>query len=259
MLTALACLTACHRQPNRVAPAMGGEPNLMLWAWETPEDLTSLDLSKAGVAFLAREVLVNQQVTVRPRRQPLRIPSGTWLMAVVRIETGPNFSTSPNTEQQIADAVLEAAHEPGVRALQVDFDATASQRDLYARVLRRVAVGLPPHMPLSITALVSWCGPHSWLRSLPSGSVPIEEAVPMLFRMGGPAATRASAPRDQSHITESLCTGSIGVATDEAWPAIAPNQRVYVFRVGAWTPGDLARINRFGYQQLQGLPKDPPR
>jgi hypothetical protein len=170
-------------------------------------------------------------------------------MAVVRIETSSAFHPTPTLIHQTAAAIAAAAAEPNVRALQIDFDATASQRDFYAAVLRELHHNLPPQLPLSITALVSWCGPHSWLRSLP-----VDEAVPMFFRMGGPAATRAVRPKDSSTVREPLCSTSAGVSTDEAWPAIHSQQRVYVFHPGSWPQQDLASVNALGYQGLIGDP-----
>lgn len=233
------------------AAAMQGEPHLMLWAWETPEDLRQLAPSKAGVAFLAREVLIGQQAQVRPRRQPLQVAEDTWLMAVVRIETTPDLSPpalSPALQDEVVQDVLAATQEKNVRGLQIDFDALASQRDFYAGVLRKVRQRLPATIPLSMTALTSWCGNRSWLTSLN-----IDEAVPMFFRMGGPAATRATAPRDTHAILEPACAGSIGIATDEVWPDVHSRQRVYVFRTGPWTAEDVVHINESGYEGLKGV------
>ncbi len=240
-----------HHTPPPQLPAAPNqhEPTQMLWAWETPEDLTTLDTAHTGVAFLAREVLLSDTFTVRPRYQPLHLAPNTWLMAVVRIETSSAFHPTPALIHQTAAAIAAAAAEPNVRALQIDFDATASQRDFYAAVLRELRHNLPPQLPLSITALVSWCGPHSWFHSLP-----VDEAVPMFFRMGGPAATRASAPRSQSTIAEPLCSGAVGLATDEAWPAIRASQRVYIFHPGSWPKDSLAQLNNFGYQSLKASP-----
>jgi len=86
---------------------------------------------------------------------------------------------------EVARAVSEAAAGNAVAAVQVDFDARQSQREWYAGVLRRsVRAEMPAQMPLSMTALASWCSyDGAWLRSLP-----VDEAVPMLFRMEpGPA------------------------------------------------------------------------
>lgn len=234
--------------PELSAASMLGEPQLMLWAWETPEDMAALDPRRAGVAFLARELLLDRDVTVRPRKQPLRISPGTWIIAVVRIETAPSFVPNAELARRSALAIAEVAQFPNLRALQIDFDATATQRDFYSIVLRNLHEDLPADFPVSITALVSWCGRRSWLRGLR-----IDEAVPMFFRMGGPTATRASATRSQSVVAEPLCSGSIGLSTDEAWPVLRPNQRVYLFRPGSWTQNDLAHLNRFGYEGLRGL------
>ncbi len=220
----------------------------MLWAWETPEDFTALAPERAGVAFLSRELLLTSHLAIRPRYQPLRVAPGAWLMAVVRIEIGPHFVPSDDLAERSSDAIAEAARLPNVRAVQVDFDATVSERDFYTAVLRELHSKLPPGFPLSVTALASWCGPRSWLRDLP-----VEEAVPMFFRMGGSASVRAKASRSQSMIAEPRCSGSAGISTDETWPAIRPNQRVYVFHSGSWTKNEIALVNRFGYEGLRGL------
>jgi hypothetical protein len=240
-----------HRHPNPAialpAAAMNAEPLTMLWAWETPEDLTTLDPTKAGVAFLSRELLLGRTLQIRPRLQPLRLAANTWVMAVVRIETASDFTPTADTAAETASAIAALAQQPEVRAIQVDFDATASQRSFYAAVIRKLRPQLPPAMPISITALVSWCGDDSWLSTLP-----IDEAVPMFFRMGGPATIRAIRPKDASLVHEPLCSGSAGISTDESWPAIHNRQRVYVFHPGSWTQQDLARVNALGYQGLRG-------
>jgi len=240
-----------------VLPAvpMASEPRLMLWAWETPENLTALDPAKAGVAYLAREILLRSNdsagIQIRPRLQPLHTAPGTFLMAVVRIEVSPNFAAaeaSPQLTEEIAQAIVAAERAPSVRALQVDFDATASQRSFYMKLLKQVRARLAPNLPLSITALVSWCTQPSWLEQIPGNTV--EEAVPMFFRMGGPTTSRATAPKVWS-VTEPLCASSVGLATDETWPAVPPEQRVYLFRAGPWSAADIANLNAKGYQGLR--------
>jgi hypothetical protein len=237
-----------HNRFFTPAPPMGGEPGLMLWAWEIPEDLRSLDVSRTGVAYLSRELLLGSNKEVRPRHQRLLLPANVFLMPVVRIETTPAFRWSDAEIPIIATQIVEAAREPHTRALQVDFDARASERPFYAALLRDLRRQLPPETSLSITALTSWCGRGSWLHGLP-----IDEAVPMFFRMGGPRIMRITAPRNFSDIEEPLCTGSVGVATDERWPQVDGRQRVYVFRVGSWRAEDLASVNMGRYGQLQSL------
>ena len=109
----------------------------------------------------------------------------------------------------------------------IDFDAGYSQHSLYRALLARVRAGLPQGMPLSITALVSWCGRDSWLAGLP-----IDEAVPMFFRMGHDA--HPSEPGWNYPLLEPKCMNSAGVSMDEAWPHINHSQRIYVFHPRAW-------------------------
>jgi hypothetical protein len=237
-----------RKQVRTPAREMGGEPDFMLWAWETPEDLRALDVSRGGVAYLERELLLGKVQEVRPRHQRLLLPSNVFLMPVVRIETTPDYRWRDANIPAVAEQIVEAAKEPNARALQIDFDARASERPYYSALLREVRRQLGPGVVLSITALASWCGPGSWLHGLP-----IDEAVPMFFRMGGPAAVRGTLPRSLSSIEEPLCTGSVGVATDERWPTVDGRQRVYVFRVGSWRAEDLAFVNAGRYGQLQSL------
>ena len=247
------------------AASMQHEPRTMLWAWETPEDLTALDPTRTGVAYLSREVLIAPELSIVPRRQPLRLAAGTWLMAVVRIDaridaTGP-IADTPALRSQLLEAILPATQQPNVRALQIDFDAAASQLPFYTALLHDLRRAMPAGMPLSITALTSWCGPRSWLPQV-EGSV--DEAVPMFFRMGGTPTLRATTPKSTAGITQPLCATSLGVALDEPWPdepwpdepwpTAAANlhtmQRVYIFRTGPWTADDLHRLNARGAPAL---------
>jgi hypothetical protein len=138
--------------PALPAASLQQEPLLMLWAWETPEDFSTLDPKQAGVAFLARELLLGQGVSARPRYQPMRLASGIWLLAVVRIETAPSFTPNAEFARRTALAIAEVAQLPNVRGIQVDVDATASQHNFYAMVLRDLRQSLPTKFPLSVTA-----------------------------------------------------------------------------------------------------------
>jgi hypothetical protein len=140
-------------------------------------------------------------------------------MAVVRLEgTGP----LPDA-QAIAGPILRDAARTGIQALQIDFDARASERAWYRDLLERLRAGLAAGVPLTITALASWCEEDSWIRSLP-----VSDAVPMLFRMG------AGEPRGKVRFRAALCQSSLGLSTDE-WPAQAPHgQRLFVFHPRSW-------------------------
>jgi hypothetical protein len=154
----------------------------MLWAWERPEDLRFVEPRQVGVAFLARTVFLSgDNVMIRPRLQPLIVAPGTALAAVVRMESSraqpPTLSEEQRT--QAVRAIAVTADLPGVSAVQVDFDATATERKFYRSLLEDLRKQLNSSTSLSITALASWCVDDDWLEGLP-----IDDAVPMLFRMG---------------------------------------------------------------------------
>jgi hypothetical protein len=220
-------------QPRTFPAAM---PATVLWAWEEPEDLTTLDPTRAGVAYLAESLTLSDHVTRRPRFQPLRTAVGASVMAVVRIQASPTFYDSATLRTATVEALAKVATQPHVHAFQIDFDATESQRPFYSAILHDLRPQLPAGMPLSITALVSWCGSDSWLAKLP-----IDEAVPMYFRLGGSAL-----PTDAKSgytIREPLCRTSTGVSTDESWPTISAAERLYVFAPRPWTAAQIASIN----------------
>jgi Protein of unknown function (DUF3142) len=260
--------------PTLPATALNGVPERVLWAWEEPEDLHTLP-TNVGVAYLAETYLLTDRITVLPRRQPLSPAPGAPLIAVVRIETRPGFADTPALRLALAEhlayygtiADIRASARGGVRALQIDFDATQSQQPFYRSVLELLRPQIPRNLPVSITALVTWCGPHSWLHTLPIDeavpmefrmggphswlhTLPIDEAVPMEFRMGGPRAM-ASGTRQRYAtpypITEPLCRTSLGLSIDEPWPAsistLNPSTRVYLFAPRPWQPAEFAAIS----------------
>jgi hypothetical protein len=241
--------------PSLPAAFAAQVPTHVLWAWEEPEDLHTLSPS-IGVAYLAETDILTDHIAVLPRRQPLRPAFGAPLIAVVRMETRPGFADTPELRAALASHLAAYGLHGNVRALQLDFDATQSQQGFYRGVLEALRAQLPRSLPLSITALVSWCGPHSWLHTLP-----IDEAVPMEFRMGGPRAlARAASMHLRYPITEPLCRTSLGLSTDEPRPAaissLNPSTRVYLFAPRPWRPAELAAIST---TPLTALAPEPAR
>ena len=220
-LYALAAVLAIAFLWPRPVDPLPGFPHVFLWAWERPENLEFLDPHNAGVAFLARTVcLRGGAVSVRPRLQPLRYSPGAVLIAVVRVE--PQDANLPPAAGASA-AIADAASIPDVRALQVDFDASLSQRAYYRELLQDLRRRVPPSMPISMTALTSWCESDGWIAGLP-----VVEAVPMLFRMGpGERPARTFRP--------ALCQSSAGVSTDELLREPPSAARLYLFNPRPWT------------------------
>jgi hypothetical protein len=271
LVAGLCTLAASDAGPSPVPIAT--LPRFMLWAWERPEDLRSAGRD-VGVAFLAQTITIDsyqfqsQTATatadcspgfhVRPRMQPLRVDEGAVLVAVTRIEVRrsgpaeagrylprmpgppdpPGLPGLPGPTDAIAAAIAPTALLPRVAGVQVDFDATASQRTFYRDLLARLRAKLPPQTVLSMTALASWCVGDDWL-----GGLPIDEAVPMLFRMG-PANepfTRVALSRSEARHE---CRGAVGRSTDEPLAVDARRRRVYVFNPKPWTARTIADARR---------------
>lgn len=220
MLAGLLLVSSCGRHSD----PLPGFPRLVLWAWERPERLDFVDPRLAGVAYLARTVgWRDGRITSRPRLQPLRVPPGTPLMAVVRLES---FTPPLPDAAVVAAEILRDAANPAVRAVQVDFDARRSERAWYAALLQILHRRLDRARPLSITALASWCLGDPWVRSLP-----VSDAVPMLFRMG------AGEPHEvRGDFSTAVCRASVGVSTDEIPYGIPHARRIFIFDPHAWTP-----------------------
>ena len=253
-----------------VPPRVEQLPSVYLWAWERPEDLRFLAGKSIGVAFLAKTLFLRGRVDargsdaasgveVRPRMQPLHVSTGTPLMAVVRIET-PRGAVAAAYQQssrgsevfsakQVARAteeIAQAARLPGVNAVQIDFDATRSEQALYLSLLTETRKRIPANTPLSITALASWCIGDRWLDQLPTGT--IDEAVPMLFRMGPGGAEIVNFVRSGKEFPRAVCKSSLGICTDEAFSrAILSGElhfardsrapkRIYLFPPQRWDP-----------------------
>ena len=142
------------------------------------------------------------------------------MLPVVRIQSrGPH---APANVEALAAVIRGAARD----TVQIDFDARPSEYSLYRTLLLRLN-----QKRLSVTALASWCAQRSWL-----DSAPVNEMVPMLFRMGHFVRAR------HVHLESEACQGSIGLSTDEPWPdhrSRSP-RRIYLFNPHAWTPETYA-------------------
>jgi hypothetical protein len=228
--------TLVARSHSTTNKALDSLPSTILWAWERPERLKFIDTHSTGVAYLAKTLqLSGDTVAVRPRLQPLILTEGTKVIAVVRIESGRDGKPSLS-ETQIAEAAQEIADlgkMSGVVGVQVDFDAKASERDFYRRLLFSIRRQLPPTVPLSMTALASWCAGDKWLSDLP-----VDEVVPMLFRLGVDRPQFVTRLQFSSEPFPQPCHRAAGVSTDEV---IRPpdTNRLYIFSPASWTPASV--------------------
>ena len=219
--------------PAKLAPARAGLPRIVLWAWERPERLEFIDPRETGVAFLARTLFLRgSEVVVRPRLQPLQVAPGTSLIAVARIESDRAAPPELSAAQalQAARAIRDLAFKPGVIAIQIDFDAARSERAFYRALVSELRRELPAAVGLTITALASWCLDDDWIADLP-----VDEAVPMLFRMGADDRHIRLRLKARDDFRPRICRESLGVATDEPVTGLPAGRRVYLFHPRAWS------------------------
>lgn len=237
---ALLLLAGCAPRPS---PRMKVFPRLMLWAWEEPQDLRFLQGRAIGVAFFAGQVrLRGEGFDLRRRRTPLLVPPSTTLMAVVRMDGDPADPPALNEAQLkgALDALEGALSLPGVKGLQIDFDAQPREQAFYRKLLVSFRAAHPA-TPLSMTALVSWCGNRSWIEGLP-----VDEAVPMCFRMGPGSGAIWDRLRRGEDFGPSLTRTSLGLSLDESWQSLPVawrrSRRIYAFYPGSWTKETVDRL-----------------
>lgn len=208
-------------------------PRVVLWSWERREDLSFIDTRQIAVAYLDRTLeLSGNDVITRPRMQPLTVPRDAVMIAVARIETDRRARPTLSSEQRSKAARIIAAMavRPPPATIQVDFDATAGQRAFYRDLLAEVRALVPASTTLSITALASWCADDEWIDGLP-----VDEIVPMLYRMGPDAAAIRSRLRRGRDFRPQLARASVGLSTDEELAGLAGGKRVYLFSPRRWT------------------------
>lgn len=227
-------------ETSRSANGIAKLPPTILWAWERPEKLDFIDREKVGIAFLAKTIRLRGKQTIsRPRLQPLATPLDAPVVAVARVETE-RAEPATLSAQQLQDAtreISELAHLPNVVMVQVDFDATTSERSFYRSLLANLRASLPASTLLSITALASWCEGDNWLDDLP-----IDEAVPMLFRMGVERNQFLSHLGAGEKFKAKRCQNSVGISTDEPVDNLPFVDRVYVFNPESWSPASVNQV-----------------
>ncbi|HUO04345.1 MAG TPA: hypothetical protein VMU16_04010 [Candidatus Binataceae bacterium] len=214
---------------------MSRVPHVVLWAWERRENLGFIDPATTGVAYLAVTLeLSGDRVVLHPRLQPLTVPPRTTLVPVARIET--DWHSRPTlSDLQRAEAarIIAGLANPSAAAIQIDFDASKSQRGFYRELLADVRGRIPASIPLSMTALASWCLDDNWIAGLP-----VDETVPMLFRMGRDSGRIDSYLRAGGKFSPAIGQTSIGLALDEPFAGLSGDKRVYLFSPRPWTAAD---------------------
>ncbi|MFZ1701381.1 MAG: hypothetical protein WBO10_02365 [Pyrinomonadaceae bacterium] len=243
VLIAVLFLVGCGSN-NAVNPRLSAEmPPKMLWAWERPEDLNFIDANDVGVAFLAQTIfLENERVSPRRRRQDLSVPPNTYLIAVTRIETNKETTRRPKFDlsmvSKTAFLIKNTLELPGVKGIQIDFDAVVSEREFYRSLITELRKGVPKTASLTMTALASWCTGDAWF-----GDFPVDEAIPMVFQMGADSENIKTYLRNGNDWQEPLCRGSYGISLDEGkFDGMKDGRRIYFFKDGSWNANDTRAV-----------------
>jgi hypothetical protein len=216
----------------------GVRPRFILWAWDRHEDLSFINPREIGVAFLAQTINISgNMVHSKYRLQPVEVPEGTFIIAVVRIQSQPKQGTnlSPDLKSGLVSMITEISNMSGISAVQIDFDARASERHFYRDLLVDLRKNMKASISLSITALASWCTYDGWIYDLP-----ISEAVPMFFRMGPERAAFIKLFENGNFIP--LCQRSVGISTDDKALNGLVHNRFYIFSPKAWTMESVNKI-----------------
>lgn len=187
-------------------------PRIIIWSWEHDDDLRWIDPRKAAVAYFAGTISLRQHIALfKARRNRLSILENTTSFPVFRVETVCK-QTVP-TEAAITsavDAIIAHSNFNRCREIQIDFDATTSERKVYLDMLRQLRQRVPSDCTVSITALASWCLDDKWLQK-----APVDETVAMLFCMGAGRKQALSALKREHLDSGCECKQSLGIAICE--------------------------------------------
>jgi hypothetical protein len=243
------CLLA-FLPPSLAAAANSIEtlPDVILWAWQKPEDLSSIDPKVMGVAYLSCRILIAQDSVVSHwRDQTLKVPPQTSMMPVVRIDVDHRHPANLSDTQleSILNILKRAVAIAHSNRLQIDFDALQSERTFYSRLIKRISEDCP-HIQLSITCLASWCLFDQWTNDLP-----ISETVPMMFTLGAERKNILARFKHHGDFLLPGCRRALGISLEDkevnalmiplAQQRTIP-VRIYIFTRGAWNAKKLNAV-----------------
>lgn len=208
--------------------------NLVVWAWERPEDLRFLPRDVEVAVQTGFVKIAGAGFVARGRRFPLRVnASPTTAVVHVQIDDRTPLRWTPLLRRRVAAAVLHFARTVPTRRVQIDFEVRRSQRAILTDLIGDVRRALPRDVELSMTALASWCQ-EDWLHTLP-----VDEVVPMLFRMGNGDRSIRAAITQGGDWHDAACRHALAVAVDTPIADGPAGRRIYLFDSRSWTKADF--------------------
>jgi hypothetical protein len=217
--------------------------SLTLWAWDAPEDLSFLKNEPTTVAYYAGTITLKpREVLFCPRSKPIKAPAGLDLYPVFRIENSSQMAPPDSEAKEIVEivsAVMNVKDNRGhfVHDVQIDYDATTSDRAFYVHLLKALRQNLPTKTHIAITALASWAMHDRWL---PPGIA--DEGIVMLFSMGSENEILKSTGKKRWSVGDGIDT-SVGISVNEPLTnallsrqnVIQSARRLYIFNSIPWT------------------------
>jgi hypothetical protein len=164
------------------------------------------------------------------------------MIAVTRIESSKDGTKRPGLSSDMVNKVTGLIRStlelPNVKAIQIDFDAVASEREFYRSLMIELRKQLPAGTPLTMTALASWCTGDAWFNDFP-----VDEAVPMVFQMGADEENIKTFLRNGNDWREPMCRGSYGFSVEDQLNFdVRPDRRIYYFKNSSWRADDLRAL-----------------
>jgi hypothetical protein len=213
---------------------------LVLWAWERPEDLRFAGAAAEVAVQTGFVELAGEGLLARGRRFPLKVSAAPATALVhVQIDHDRPLVWNESMRARTSAAILHYAAAIPARRVQLDFEVRASERRVLLDVIEDVRRGLPRGTLLSMTALASWCDTEGWIER-----VPVDEIVPMLFRMTAGGETLRKRLAAGGDFRNPRCREALGVATDSPIARAPPGRRVYLFNPRSWSKADFEAARR---------------
>lgn len=213
------------------------ENQIYLYAWERPENLSFLNAkSNTAVVFYAGDIVIkNGNAINNLRRNRLTIPDGIKKIPLVRIDSFESPNVLLDNIDPVSNFVIKICS--GFADCQIDFEARTSEYEFYSDLLSKIKNALPDNN-ISITALASWC----------SGNLlddfSVQNAIPMLYRMGKDAKVIKDGTVGKWFLSNSKCGGNIALSVDELDfnpRRYMRGRSVYLFNPEPWTSDSYKR------------------
>ncbi len=203
---------------------------LILWSWQRQEDLSYINKNTLIAPLVGTISVRGNNLQVFPRSNHLTLKVSSKIIPVIRLEINPRFSVADETFEKIILHILALTVPFKSDTIQIDFDATVSQRSFYKKLLNQLRCVLP-NIKLSITALASWCLNDIWIENLP-----IDYAVPMLYNLGEDSKQVKRLFLNKKQWKACKCYGYIGLHQKDLFVKIPKGWTAFIFNDEPWTP-----------------------